>query len=154
MQDITTVVSLLKIANVSRITAETLPQILQTLTDNKIRLREQALDEMLELLRSAPSVMTVAYETIQRSTEKANITNDKLSLEYIKELLDLFKSSGISDERISKLLKKLEQHEHEIRLERTKGVYSLAKIALVTMAAVAVSVITRKPPNKYPFWYK
>ena len=164
MQNITAVTSLLKIANVSKLTIETLPKVLQTLTDNKIKLREQEFNlrgqefnEIFSLLKSAPSAMTVAYEAIQNSVQKAFISNDRLSLEYIKELLNLFKSSGISDKRIADLLKNVESHEHEIRLERTKGFFSLAKFALVGITTILISVITKsppKPPEKHPFWYK
>jgi len=154
MQQINNVTTLIKLAKVSKLTIETLPQILRVMTENKILLKEQALAEVLSLLKSAPSAITVAYETIQNSTQKANGTNDKQSLEYIKELLTLFKSAGVSDKRIAKLLKQIEQHEHEIRLERNKGTYSFAKWALLSVTTIVVAVITKAEPKKYPFWYK
>lgn len=154
MQTISSLPVLLKMANVLELTLETLPKILQTMTDNKIRLNAQALDAMTSLLKSGPIAITTAYDNIQNSVQKANANNDKLSLDYIKELLNVFKSSGISDERISKLLSQIEEHEHEIRSKRTDGNYELAKIALFGVVAVAIAVITKKPPPKFPFWYK
>ena len=69
---INTVGTLLKVANVPNVAMNTLPQILQTLTDNKVILKEQALKEVLSLLQSAPSATSVAYESILNSTQKAH----------------------------------------------------------------------------------
>lgn len=151
---INTVGTLLKVAKVPEVAMNTLPQILQTLTDNKVILKEQALKEVLSLLQSAPSATSVAYESIFISSQKAHEISDKQSLTYLKELLSLFQSSGISDERFTELFKQIELHEHEIRKERTKGVVELAKLAVVGVTTVVVAVIMKPQPKKHPFWYK
>jgi Glu-tRNA(Gln) amidotransferase subunit E-like FAD-binding protein len=154
IQTVSSIPALLQIAKVSKVTIESLPQILQTLTENKIQLEGAALKSVLSLLNAAPAAMTVAYDKISASIQKAHNENDKLSIDHISNLLRVFQSSGISDSRIAELLDKTVGHEHEIRLERTKGTFGLAKLALTAVAVIAYSVITKKPPPKVPFWYK
>jgi Glu-tRNA(Gln) amidotransferase subunit E-like FAD-binding protein len=154
METVSSLSMLLKIAKVVKFTIETLPKILQTITENKIRLDGEALNAMTSLLKSSPDAMTIAYEKIQSSLQKAYADTDKLSLYYIKELLNSFKAAGISDKRISKLLDKILQQEHEVRLERTKGSNKIATTVIWGVIAIIISVITKKPPPKFPFWYK
>ncbi|MEI6707774.1 MAG: hypothetical protein WCK96_11635 [Methylococcales bacterium] len=153
MQQVIVLSELLRVAKVSELTIDSLPKILQAITDNKIKLNGQALDAVTSLLKSAPSAVTAAYDTIQNATQKANSHNDKLSLEYIKELLSVFKSSGVTDKRIAKLLKQIEDHEHEIRLVRTKGNYSFGKMALGIVGFIAAIVVHNKT-QKRNFWEK
>ncbi len=153
MQNVSTLPNLLKLANVSALTVDTIPEILKAITDNKIRLEGDALIQLTSLLKSVPSAVTATYKSIQKATQKANKNNDKQSLKYIGGLLGLLKSSGISDERIDSLIEQIENHEHEIRMERTKGFFSLAKIALVGGLAI-LGVATHNKTQKRNLWEK
>ena len=153
MKEINSIPQLLKIANVSELTVDTLAKVLQAITNNRLQLNNQALEQVTSLLKSSSSAVTIAYEAIQTSTQKANSNNDKLSLEYIEGLLNVFKASGVSDERISTLLEKIEEHEYEIRLEKTKGNNSLGKMALGVFGLFGAIVLHNKT-EKRSFWEK
>jgi hypothetical protein len=153
MQQISILPELLKVAGVSELTLDTLPKILQAITNNQILLNNQALDAVITLLKATPSAVTNVYDAIQESVQKANSRNDKQSIKYIKELINLFKSSGIDDKRIAKLLKKIEKHEHEIRLEKTKGNYSVAKWVIGAVGFIVAIAVNNKT-EKRNFWEK
>lgn len=150
---INTLPASLAAAGVKYLTEKTLPKFIQTSIDNKAQLEEQDFKKIVDLLKFSPDLLTETYENIQDAIQKAQATNDKLSLNYIKELLILLKAEGISGEIIDKLINQIVNNEHAIRLERTKGFFLLGKVALLCIGVVA-TVIVNNSTEKKPFWYK
>ena len=144
MEAISSVNTLLNLANVSKLTTEALPKVLETLVNNKIRLREQALREVLLLIQSTPVAMTSAYDSILFLTNNAIQKNDERSLAYINQLLNIFMSSGISDTDLSALVKQVEQHAHEIRLEDRKGMWTIATLMVGGLILLISDVISQE----------
>ena len=143
MEIISSANALLNLANVSKLTTEALPKVLETLVNNKIRLRDQALKEVLLFIQSTPVAMTSAYDSILLLTNNAIQKNDECSLAYINQLLNTFMSSGISDTDLPELIKQVEQHAHEIRLEDRKGIWSMATLMVGGLILIISDVISQ-----------
>ena len=143
MEIISSVNALLNLANVSKLTTEALPKVLEILVNNKIRLRHQALKEVLLFIQSTPVAMTSAYDSILLLTNNAIQENDECSLVYINQLLNIFMSSGISDTDLPELIKQIEQHAHEIRLEDRKGIWSMATLMVGGLILIISDVISQ-----------
>lgn len=145
--------ALLAAADVKVLTEKTLPKVIQASIDNKVQLEEQDFKRIVDLLKFSPDLVMATYEKIQDAIQKGHATNDKLSLNYIKELLILLKAEGISGEIIDKLINQIVNNENAIRLERTKGFFSLGIVALLCIGSVA-AVVVNNLTEKKPFWYK
>ncbi|MEI7839329.1 MAG: hypothetical protein WCJ11_02400 [Methylococcaceae bacterium] len=143
-QTVSAIPMLLKLANVSKVATETVPTILNTITDNKIRLEGAALQSMVTLLKAAPGAAIAMNNGISTSVQKALGNNDQLSLDYINKLVITFQSAGVSDVHLPELLKQMLNNEHEIRKGRDSGFFSVAKWAMVCTSVITLAVIGNK----------
>ena len=108
----------------------------------------------MQLLNSAPAAMTTAYNVISQTLQKSLDHTDKQSIDYIKNLINLFRSSGMSDERMYKLLDKTTTQEHEIRSQRTGGLFAIAKIFAVGISVIGAVIANRPSPPHKKLWEK
>lgn len=156
MNTITTLPQLLTIANVTTLSKETLPAILDTITKNKLTLEGDALKRHLSLINSSGEAMTVVYDKIFAKLQESWDKSDNNSISHIHGLLTTLKSSGVSDSRIDFLIEKIVGNEHQIRQDRGNHGFWLT---LVTIAGVIASATVlgkthiEESNKKHPFWH-
>ena len=155
MHHVIPVVSAPVLLSLAKATAEALPPLMRQATDEKIRLNDQALSNVVSILNASTSPVVAVAGVLSNALQNARREDDHSSLDYMRQLIIDLKDAGCEKEEIISLLPSILLQEAKIREERQRGWFELATTVVLSVAGVLVVALmtTPPPPPKRKSWW-